>query len=333
MAKVVRFHAFGGPDVLRVEDVDVGEPGCDEVRIRVHAIGLNRVDSLYRGGNFLPAAFPSKIGYEAAGIIEAVGPGVTGFGVGDRVAVLYGLSMQDYGTYGEAILYPGDRLIRVPDGQSLVEAAASWMQYGTAYALVAIAGIGAGDPVVITAASSSVGLAAIQIASAHRAVPIAVTTSAGKAAALKAHGAAHVLVSTEEDVAARIREITSGEGARIIFDAVGGAPLATLLGAAASEAVAVVYGTLAGASIDLFLPLLMMNNVTLRGWSADLFIRQDRRRSELIDYVNRGIAAGTLRPVIDRTFDLSDIAAAHAYLESNAQLGKIVVTTSAAEPA
>lgn len=330
MTRVVRFHEFGGPEVLRVDDIDVPKAGPGEVRIRVGAFGLNRVEVLYRSGNFLPAVFPSKIGYEAAGVIESLGPGVSGWSTGDRVAVLYGLSMQQYGTYGETIVYPADMLVRVPDGISLTDAAASWMQYGTAYALVNIAAIGKDDFVVITAASSSVGLAAIQIANAHGAVPIAVTRGRGKADLLRRHGAAHVIVSDEEDVAAHIREITRGTGARIVFDAVAGQPLAALLSAMAPQGVAIVYGALAGHTLDLSLGPLMGGNLTLRGFSADVLVKRADTKARLMAYIEAGLASGTLKPVIDRTFDIAEIVAAHRYLESNAQIGKIVVTTPTA---
>lgn len=118
MTRVVRIHEFGGPEVLRVDEIPLQTPRRGEVRIRVAAIGLNRVEAIYREGSFGPVSFPATIGYEAAGVIEEIGPEVTGFAPGDRVAVLYGLSMEDYGTYGEHILYPAGRLVRVPDEQS-----------------------------------------------------------------------------------------------------------------------------------------------------------------------------------------------------------------------
>jgi NADPH:quinone reductase-like Zn-dependent oxidoreductase len=155
MAKVARFHSFGGPEAMQVDDVEVGEPGPGEVRIRVGAMGLNRVETMVRSGSYGEVALPSKLGYEAAGVIEALGPGVSGWS-GDRVAVLFGLPMDKYGTYGEQILYPADMLVPVTRGMSLTEAAASWMQYGTAYALIDVGRIKAGDHVVINAASSSV---------------------------------------------------------------------------------------------------------------------------------------------------------------------------------
>lgn len=330
MAKVVRIHAFGGPEVLRLDELAVDEPGPGEVRIRVGAIGLNRAEAQYRSGRYMPGALPSKIGYEAAGVIDAVGPGVAGFAPGDRVATLTGASMERHGVYGEQILFPADMLARVPAGQSLVDAAACWMQYFTAYPLVSVGGVGPGDHVVITAASSSVGLAAIQIARAHGATPIAVTRGRGKAQALLAQGAAHVVVSDEEDVAARVREITGGRGARIAFDAVAGPMLSSLVSAMAPGGMVIFYGVLAGLPQDFPWITLMGNNLTLRGFAAYILTRDPQSRAVVIDYVNRGLASGALSPVIDRTFALAQIVEAHRHLESNVQFGKIVVTTGTA---
>ncbi|HUD28001.1 MAG TPA: zinc-dependent alcohol dehydrogenase family protein [Novosphingobium sp.] len=330
MARIVRFHAFGGPEVLRLEDVAVPPPGPGEVLIDVTAFGLNRVEALYRTGALGPVTFPARLGYEAAGTVAAIGPGVTDWRVGDRVATLYGLSMADFGTHAERLCYPADRLVAVPPTLSLVDAAAAWMQYGTAYALVEIANVGAGDFVVVTAASSSVGIAAIQIARDHGAIPIAVTRGADKAQPLRDLGGAHVIVSDDEDVPSRVMEVTGGKGARVVFDALGGAPLAALVGTVARQGVVIAYGMLAGHSLEVPLPPLMLGNVTLRGYSADLLVEQPESRARMVGYVGDSLARGTLRPVIDSTFAIEDIAEAHRRLESNRQLGKIVVTTALA---
>jgi NADPH:quinone reductase len=328
-ARAVRFHEFGGPDVLRVEEIEVPPPGPGEVLLRVAAFGLNRVEADYRGGHFGPVTFPARIGYEAAGLVECVGEGVSEWRPGDRVATLYGLSMEQYGTHADAVVYPADMLVRIAPEQSLTDAAASMMQFGTAYALIDAGRIGSDDFVVISAASSSVGLAAIQIANERRAVPIAVTRGRDKAADLTRLGAAHVIVSDEEDVAARVLEITGGKGARVVFDAVAGEPLAALLDAAAPTGLVIVYGMLAGPTVELLLPTLMLKNLTLRGFAADLLVRQPESRARMLAYLEPRLANGTLRPVIDTTFDLAEVAEAHRRLESNRQLGKIVVTTGA----
>ena len=326
-ARIVRFHAFGGPEVLQVDEVEVGEPGPGEVRIRVGAFRLNRVEAMFRAGHYVPTTFPSRLGYEAAGTIEALGEGVTGWQVGNRVVTHYGLSMADWGTYGEALVYPADLLVPVPDGQSLTEAAASWMQYGTAWALVECGHVKPGDVVAINAASSSVGLAAIQIALAHGAVPVAITRGRDKAAALQAAGAAHVIVSDEEDVTARLMAITGGAGVDIVFDAVAGAPLAALLTATRPRGVVIVYGLLAGPTVELPLLSLIASNLTLRGWSADDLIRQPEPRARMVAWVNERLADRRLVPIIDRTFPIDQVAEAHRWLEANRQVGKIVVET------
>ncbi len=331
MPRVVRFHEFGGPEVLRLDELDIGEPGPGEARIRVGAFGLNRVEAYFRAGAFMPPQkLPSSIGYEAAGVIEAVGEGVTEWRAGDRVATLFGLEMDRHGTHGEVILYPADMLVAVPLTQSLTEAAASWMQYGTAFGLIDIGRIAAGDTVVINAASSSVGLAAIQIARAERAIPIAITRTCDKAGALLAAGAAQVIVSDEEDVPERIMALTGGAGVRLAFDAVAGAPLAGLLAAMAPRGTVIVYGMLAGFSFELMLPVMMLGNLALHGFSADRLIRDPADRARVTSYVSRGLASEALTPVIDSTYELADIAEAHRRLESNLQLGKIVVTTATA---
>lgn len=325
MAKVVRFHAIGGPEVLHVDDIDVAKPAADEVRIAVKAIGLNRVESMFRSGSFYLPTLPSKIGYEAAGIIETIGSNVNDFAVGDRVAALPGLSMEQYGTYGELILYPANMLAKIPDEQSMSAAAATWMQYLTAYALITVGDIKRGDTVVITAASSSVGLAAIQIANAAGAIPIAVTRGSEKASGLRMHGAAHVVVSDNQDVTKAILDITGGRGANVAFDALGGQPLATLLNAMAPKGIVILYGSLAGGEVTLSLQSVMLRSLTMRGFAANELFADPNLIKNATDYIYAGLASGKLNPIIDRIFSLKDIVDAHRYLDSNSQIGKIVV--------
>lgn len=325
MSKVVRIHSLGDPEVLRVDNIDVAEPSHGEVRIAVEAIGLNRVETMFRSGGFGQPELPSKIGYEAAGIIESVGNGVTEFRAGDRVATLPGLSMEQYGTYGELILYPADMLARIPDTQSMLDAAASWMQYLTAYGLISHGHIAQGDKVLITAASSSVGLAAIQICNAMGAIPIALTRGQAKVDRLKELGAAHVIVSEEEDVVQSILNITEGAGIRVLFDAVAGQALSELLNVLAPQGIAILYGTLAGAEVSLLLHSVMLNGLTIRGFAANELLADPATREAVIEFVNKGIANGSLHPIIDRVFPLDDIVAAHHYLEGNTQIGKILV--------
>lgn len=328
MPRTVLLSEFGGPEVLQLVDIETPLPEAGEVRIRVGAIGLNRVESHFRKGLYLPATFPSRIGLEAAGIVEAVGAGVTDVQPGDRVATLTGVSMERYGTYGEVILYPAEMVVKVAASQSLGEAAASWMQYVTAYGLIAVAKLSKGETVAITAASSSVGIAAIQIANDCGAVPIAITRGRDKATALLDAGAAGVIVSDEEDVGERLRELTAGVGVNVAFDAVAGPMLSTLTRAMAPQGILISYGLLGGLPTDFPFVQLMAGNLTLRGWSADMLTHDPSLRREVVHYIGDRLATGALRPVTDRQFDLDQIVDAHRHLESNRQFGKVIVATA-----
>lgn len=325
MARVARVHALTGLDGVSVDDIEVAAPGPGEVRIAVAAIGLNRADTMAMSGGFGEIPLPSKFGYEAAGAVESLGEGVSGFAVGDRVAVLPGLALH-HGACGEVIVVPADMLVKAVEGQSDAEAAASWMAYLTAYAVRAYRPIQPGDAVVITAASSSVGLAAIQIVRADGGVPIAVTRGRAKADALRRHGAGHVIVSDEEDVGARIREITGGQGAALVFDAVGGQAFQTLVMALRIGGQAIIYGGLSGEPESFYGTMLAFNDLTIRGFATNYLVADPRQRAEAVAYVRDGIARGEFKPVIDRTFPLADVVEAYRHLQSNRQIGKIVVT-------
>ncbi|MCZ6731253.1 MAG: alcohol dehydrogenase catalytic domain-containing protein, partial [Gammaproteobacteria bacterium] len=177
MPKIVRFHETGGAEVLKLEDLPLAEPGEGEVRLKVEAIGLNRADVMFRQGQYLQNPKPpSRLGYEAAGTIDAVGPGVSGVQKGDRVSTIPSFSMGEYGVYGESAIVPVYAVARYPNNLSAVEGAAIWMQYLTVFgALIEFGQLKKDDSVLITAASSSVGLAAIQITKAAGALAIATT--------------------------------------------------------------------------------------------------------------------------------------------------------------
>ena len=327
MTKVVRVHVQGGPEALRIEDLTVGPPGAGEARVRIHAIGLNRSEALFRSGGYIqPPSLPALIGYEASGVVEALGEGVTGFAVGDRVSILPKFRQGPYGVYAEAALVPASSLLAIPESLGMQEAAAVWMQYLTAMAITEVGKAAIGDHVIITAASSSVGLAAIQLANWAGAVPIAATRTSAKAQALKAHGAAHVVATAESDLAAEVKRITAGKGARLVFDPVGGPYVETLAQAMAPEGVMFIYGGLSGQPTPYPHWTAAMGGLSLRGWVASFIWDHPDRFAKAVDLVLRGLAGGHLKPVIDRTFTLDQIVEAHRYLESNQQVGKVVVT-------
>ncbi len=327
MTQVVRIHRTGGPEVLALEDLDVGEPGPGEVRIRVQAIGLNRSEAIYRSGAYLvPPKLPSPMGYEACGTVEALGDAVTGFAPGERVCVLPSYRLGEYGVYAEKAIVPARSLLAAPPALSAVQGASIWMQYLTAFAIVEVARVGIGDYVLIPAASSSVGLAALQLARWAGAVPIAATRHSTKAAALKEQGAEHVIATAETDLVAEVMRITNGRGARIVFDPVGGPFVEKLANAMAEEGILFIYGSLSGEPTPYPHWPAALKSLSLRGWVASSIWNKPHRFARAKDLVLRGLAEGHLRPVIARTFALRDIVEAHRFLESNQQIGKIVVT-------
>src|SRR6202790_367364 len=216
MSRIIKFAKAGGPEVLEFIEMQISAPGPHEIRIKVKAIGINRAESMWRHDKYVePVKFPAGLGYEAAGIVDAVGKDVIGFAVGDAVSTIPAYSLNKYFTYGEVILAPDHAVVKHPGSLSFVEAASIWMMFITAYgALVFDAHVKAGDFVIIPAASSSVGLAAIQIANYAGAIPIALTRTSEKKQRLHEAGAAHVIVTQEQEMVAEVMRITDGNGAR-----------------------------------------------------------------------------------------------------------------------
>jgi NADPH:quinone reductase-like Zn-dependent oxidoreductase len=329
MTRIVRFHETGGPEVLRIEDLEPQAPGSGEVQIDVKAIGLNRAEAMFRLGKYLEAPkLPARLGYEAAGTVSALGAGVEGLQVGQRVASVPGFSMNAYGAYGDRVVVPAWAAVPTPDAISDEEAAAVWMQYLTAWgALIFIARLGPGDVVLIPAASSSVGLAAIQIANMVGATPIALTRTSKKAGALKKAGAVHVIATGEEDLVAAVQRVSGDHAPRVVFDPVGGPLVEQLATTMARDGILFQYGALSSEPTPLPLFSVLSKSLTIRGYT--LFEFTQKPGAELrqgIDFVLGGLADGKLRPLIDRTFALDQIVEAQRYMEANEQIGKIVVT-------
>ena len=326
MAKVVRVHQPGGPEALQIEDLDVGAPGPGEARVRIEAIGLNRAEAMFRQGGYIqPPKLPALIGYEAAGVLEAVGEGVTGFAPGERVCIVPNFRQGDYGVYAEQAIVPGQSLLKAPDGLSPIESASIWMQYFTALGIIQHGKATVGDHVIIPAASSSVGLAAIQLCNWSGATPIAVTRRRGKTEALRAQGADHVIASEEQDLVKEVMRITGGKGARIVFDPVGGPYVETLTSAMAEEGILFIYGGLSGQPTPWPHWNAAFKGLSLRGWVASAIWNRPDRYAWGQALILQGLKDGKLKPVIDRTFPLDQIVEAHRYLESNQQVGKVVV--------
>jgi NADPH:quinone reductase-like Zn-dependent oxidoreductase len=328
MSRTIKFAKAGGPEVLEFIEMEVPAPDPREVRIKVMAIGINRADSMWRNDKYVePVKFPAGLGYDAAGIVDAVGKDVTDFAVGDAVSTIPAYSLNKYFTYGEVILAPVHAVVKHPESLSFIEAASVWMMFITAYgALIFDAQVKAGDFVIIPAASSSVGLAAIQIANYAGASSIALTRTSEKKKRLQAAGAAHVIATQEQDMVAEVMRITNGNGARIAFDPVGGPDFPKLIATLANQGVAYIYGALDDG--DTPIPVLQMirKMPTVKGYSIRLVTGDEARRKVAVEYVTNGLASGALKPIIDRTFKFDDMVDVHRYLENGGQFGKIVVT-------
>jgi NADPH:quinone reductase-like Zn-dependent oxidoreductase len=327
MSKIVRIHEQGPPEVLRIEDLEVGAPAAGEVRVRIEAIGLNRSEAAFRAGLYpVRPRLPAPMGYEACGVIEAVGADVKGLEPGQRVCVLPTYRLGEYGVYAERAIVPARSVMPAPPGLTAIEAASIWMQYLTAMAIIEVAQATVGDYVIIRAASSSVGLAAMQLANWAGATPIAATRRSTKRQALLDQGAKHVIATEESDLVDEVMKITGGRGARIVFDPVGGPYVETLAQAMAVDGTLFIYGGLSGQpTIHPHWPAAF-KNLSIRGWVASTIWNHPERFARAKALVSRGLAEGKLEPVIARTFELDEIVQAHRFLESNEQIGKIVVT-------
>ncbi|MFF4691456.1 zinc-dependent alcohol dehydrogenase family protein [Streptomyces sp. NPDC001307] len=324
-ARTVLFDEVGGPEVFTVEEAELPEPGPGEVLVSVEAIGLNRAEAMLRAGTYWyqPTLPGSRNGYEAAGEVVAIGEGVTAFAPGDPVLSAANFNLSSHGVYGDLVLLPETSLVPRPSGVDAVTAAAVWLTYTTAYgALIERARMAAGHHVLITAAASGVGTAAIQVARRAGATPIAATRSEAKRQALLDAGAELVVVGDEEDVIKETGRLTDGRGADIVLDAIGGPVFRELGRAAATDAHMVSYGWLSERPIEL------PRNwpVTVHGYSNLTVTGTADGRRRAAHYLASGLTDGTLRPVIAEVYDgLDRIGDAHRLMESNRHTGKIVV--------
>jgi len=328
MCRSVMFSRIGDASVLELITEPERKPSIGEVRIAVEAIGLNRAEVMFREGTYLEQPeFPARVGYEAAGVIEAVGEGVSGFEVGDRVSTIPAFSMGTHGVYSEKAIVPAHSVARYPENLSAKEGSSIWMQYLTAYgALIDIAKLEPGQVVLITAASSSVGLAAIQVARAVGATVIVTTRGTAKLEALRVAGADHVISTDSENLVERVTAITAGAGAQVIFDSIAGPIIEELATAAASGAMLIEYGALDDRQTPFPLYQALAKGLTIRGYTLFEITQDAKRLNKAKAYIYEGFETGALVPVLDRNFAFEDVADAHRYMESNQQLGKITLT-------
>jgi len=325
MPRAVRIHQTGGPEVLSYENVDVGEPGPGEVRIRHTAIGLNFIDIYERTGLY-PVTLPATLGREAAGVVEAVGPKVKNLSVGDRVAYTGGVS----GAYSEVRLFPADRAVRLPDEIDDRQAAAIMLKGLTAqFLLRRTYRVRKNDLIVIHAAAGGVGSIAVQWAKHLGAKVIAIVGSQPKADLARGLGADHVLLSTDDWVA-QIKSITKGKGVHVVYDSVGKETFFGSLDSLRPRGMMVTYGNASGPA-PAFSPLELSKRGSLFLTRPTLFhyiatrAELEKAAQELFDVVKRGIVSVR----IGQTYPLSEVAQAHRDLEARKTTGSTVLLPGA----
>ncbi|QVN19159.1 quinone oxidoreductase family protein [Burkholderia pyrrocinia] len=323
MAHAVRFHETGGPDVLRWEEVDVGDPGPGQVRLRHEAVGLNFADTYFRSGLY-PVPLPSGIGVEAAGVVEAVGPGVTNVAAGDRVT--YTGFINTLGAYSTERLIPAAPLIRLPDGIACDTAAAMTMRGLTsAYLLRRIHAFAPGDTLLLHAAAGGVGLIVSQWAKLLGLTVIGTVSSEHKADIARAHGCDHTIDYSREDVAKRVRELTDGAGVDVVFDSVGKDTFEGSLDSLKRRGLMVCVGTASG-PIPPFDPqrLAMKGSLYLTRPALADYIADPAEKNDLAGELFAHVAAGRIRIEINQRYALQDAAQAHRDLESRRTTGSSV---------
>ncbi|WP_175735569.1 quinone oxidoreductase family protein [Burkholderia ambifaria] len=323
MAHAVRFHETGGPDVLRWEEVDVGDPGPGQVRLRHEAVGLNFADTYFRSGLYL-VALPAGIGVEAAGVVEALGPGVTNVAVGDRVT--YTGFLNTLGAYSTERLIAAAPLVRLPAGIACETAAAMTMRGLTsAYLLRRIHAFAPGDTILLHAAAGGVGLIVSQWAKLLGLTVIGTVSSEHKAAVARAHGCDHTIDYSREDVAKRVRELTGGAGVDVVFDSVGKDTFEGSLDSLKRRGLMVCVGTASG-PIPPFDPqrLAMKGSLYLTRPALADYIADPAEKNDLAGELFAHVAAGRIRIEINQRYALQDAAQAHRDLESRKTTGSSV---------
>jgi len=323
MATAVRMHKTGGPEVLKLEEVAVGNPGPGQARLRHAAVGLNFADTYFRTGLY-PVPLPNGIGVEAAGVVEAVGEGVTNVTPGDRVT--YTGFINTLGAYSTERLIPAAPLIKLPDAISCETAAAMTMRGLTSsYLMRRVWPLKAGDAILLHAAAGGVGLIVSQWAKLLGVTVIGTVSSEAKAEVARAHGCAHVINYREENVAKRVRELTNGAGVTVVYDSVGKDTFAASLDSLKRRGLLVCVGTASGPvpPIDATQLAVKGSVYVTRPALAD-YIVDPVEKAALADEIFGHIAAGRIRIEINQRYRLEDAAQAHRDIESRKTTGSSI---------
>jgi NADPH2:quinone reductase len=322
MSHAIRFQQVGGPDVLQFQSVEVGDPGPGEARVRHSAIGLNYIDTYHRSGLY-KVPLPSGIGSEAAGVVEAVGPGVSDVKAGDRVAYSAG----PIGAYAEVRVMPIDRLVKLPDGVSERVAATLMLKGLTVqYLLRQTYPVKAGETILLHAAAGGIGLIACQWARALGVTVIGTVGSDAKAELAKANGCTHTIVYTRENFVDRVKELTGGKGVPVVYDAVGKDTFPGSLDCLSPRGLFVSFGNASGA-IPPFDILLLSQKGSLYVTRPTLFTYTAKRADllKMADEMFALVQSGKLKNEARQTYALKDAAQAHRDLESRKTTGSTIL--------
>jgi NADPH2:quinone reductase len=321
MSKAIRFYEIGGPEVLKLETVEVGEPGPGQARVRHSYVAVNFIDIYFRTGQY-PLQLPNGIGSDAVGVVEAVGPGVIDIRVGDRVGYLIG----PQGAYADVRIMPADVLIPLPDGVSDRTASTLMMKGMTAqYLFRQVYPLKGGETILYHAAAGGVGLIACQWAKALGVTMIGVVSSDAKAETAKAHGCTHTIVSTREDIAKRVRELTDGKGVPVVYDSVGKDTLMASLDSLQPRGVLVSNGTSSGLVVIDSRVLAAKGSLWVTRPAMMHYIQPRAHMLDMAKELFELVRAGKIVGEPKQTFALEDAAEAHRALESRSTSGATVL--------
>jgi NADPH2:quinone reductase len=328
----VIFFEIGGPEVLKVEPLELPSVGPEEVRVSIEAIGVNRFEALYRRNFYVvPAMLPSVLGVEGVGTVLEVGAQVAGHSIGDRVAILpVQTPFVGSGIYATHANVPASALAKSIAGTTAVEEAAVWMAGLQAYNLITKVPVGAGDAVLVTAGTSPVGSALIQFARDMGATVFATTRTDARKQELLDQGAHHVIATDEQALTDSVMDATGGKGVKVVLDTVGGALLAQCVACLAEGGSLFSYGAqtspdITAARVDV--PLVALDRRSLS--FVDLFELTDvpKRFAAAQEYIRDAVARGAFKPRVDSIFRLADVQEAHRRMENGVLSGKVVITT------
>ena len=321
MAKAVRFYETGGPEVLRLESVEVGEPGPGQARVRHTGIAVNFIDIYFRTGRY-PAQLPSSMGSDAVGVVEAIGTGVTDIAVGERVGYLMG----PQGAYSDVRVMPAEVLIRLPEGVSDATAATIMMKGMTAqYLFRQVFPLKGGETILYHAAAGGVGLLACQWARAIGVTMIGTVSTDEKAVIAKAHGCTHTIVTTREKIVERVKELTGGKGVPVVYDSVGKDTLQASLDCLQPRGTLVSNGTSSGPVVIDTTQLAGKGSLWVTRPAMVHYIWPRAHMLAMASEVFGMVLAGKIRSEASQTFRLEEAADAHRALETRKTTGATVL--------